>query len=259
MVDIHDRFHGTTQSYCFNPSGRHIEAGKAEDLVFENERVRHGVTLSSRHEMRKFPGPHEDGMVAEWDLGFRPGAEDILVVVPRGRHLQRKDVLESIRKLLSEKSNKAVRILVSDPGLFGIIEKLPFDQMERLSAMWGTEKYTWEDQSSSAKQTLEKLANFKSGLPPDQQIKLKILVAHTLVPVGAVVRKEDGQERLVFLRLLPVGVDDMPRRELQLEERHQMGISRFYCDYLNELWERGRAPDGDIGVSPESGVVAIQK
>jgi predicted MPP superfamily phosphohydrolase len=236
VIDVHNRFLGSVQCYTFNPSGRHEPEGSEETLVFECERVRHVITISSRNEIRHLAG-EEDGFKDERSLGLSPGALDLLVVRPRGVHLRSTKSIEALKNVLSHSQNQSVRILVSDPTLFELISALPKEEMQRLSRMWGN-KHTWDDQAQEARATLGRLVNFKNiDLKGSDQLqgKLEIRKAHTLIPVGAVIRKENGRQHLVFLRLLPVGVD-LERRELQLEVRHDDGLTNFYIEYLEALW-----------------------
>lgn len=243
VVDLRDRFHGSVQRFRYNAAGRYKKEGAEEPLVFECERVRHAVTVASRYEVRHFTGFGEDAIARERADGLQPGAKELFIVRPRGAHLRSDQSLEALRRILLHEENEGVRILVSDPGLFDLIKGLPEDQRRRLSRMWGSE-FTWEGQASEARMTLGRLSRFREKLPEDIRGKLKIRKAHTLCPLGAVVRKENGRKDLVFLRLLPVGVD-LERRELRLEGRHGSGLSNFYDAYLEKLWEAGEDYEGE--------------
>jgi predicted MPP superfamily phosphohydrolase len=240
LIVIQDRFHGSIQSFSFNAAGRPIEDQKEpEQLVFESKRCDDLLTLTTRLEIRLFSRSESGIWETELNEGIRPNAKDLFIVRPRGQYLIRSELLGKLKAVLDSRINEKVRILVSDPDLFSIIENLPAEERERISQMWG-DKFDWEDQSRGARTAIGRLKDYKKSLEQGLSTKLEIRGAHTLMPVGAVIRTGENNRKLVFLRLLPVGLDKLSRREIHLEMRHENAISDFYIKYLEGLWEKGK-------------------
>jgi predicted MPP superfamily phosphohydrolase len=240
LIDIQDRFHGSIQSFSFNAAGRYLgDQKEPEQLVFESNRCDDLLTLTTRLEIRLFSRSESGVWETELNEGIHPNAKDLFIVRPRGQYLTSKENLDKLKAVLDSPINKKVRILVSDPDLFSIIERLPKAERERISQMWG-DKFDWEDQSHKADQAIKRLKKYKENLKPGLSTKLEIRGAHTLMPVGAVIRTGENNKKLVFLRLLPVGLDGLSRKEIHLEMRHENAISNFYIKYLEGLWEKGK-------------------
>lgn len=244
LLEFENRYHARLTNYRFNRAGR-AERRSDHNLVFESKKVFDVVTTTARKELRYFRYYERDmNEEAEWNRMYELGAKTLTMVGPQINKLTMPDRQDSLRNLMISNENECVRVLLSDPSLYEIVEQLQNDaDKDRLSKMWGSE-LTWKDQSHTAKRTLQEALNFKKALHEDVKSKLKIRVSNTLMPIGAVLRiqNEDAcSGGTILLRLLPVGVmREFDRPILRLKPRHNEAVYRYFVDYIEKLWESGQ-------------------
>lgn len=242
VIDIESRYHGAVRQYETTAAHR-FQPHTGQPLVFERQRIGDSITLAMRGEVRhyRYSKPAETDLL--WDEQFKDKAKAVLVVGPRASTLELPARQHTLAHLLSSPGCEWVRILISDPGLYDLIRKLPDIDRDRLSKMWGKD-YGWKNQSESVKRVFGSLRDFWCELEEDQRPRLQVKLAHTLLPVGAALRYEFSGHDSLLLRMHPVGLmSDIFPALLRLERRHDKAVFKFYEDYFEKLWDEAKEID----------------
>lgn len=252
-IRVGSRYEAELQPYVFRDSNRAVQYGSPISLVFEPESVMDPLTRVTQREVRHFCYSLSRNAGGEWDRQLAVGARDILMVGPRSSQLQTDTRLATLTELLRSPGLQRLRVLISDPSLFAVLDDLDAGKREKLSMMWGSDSGSWKDQAQIASQTLDELKRYRyggtrdgvsrPGLSPELSSKLEIRLSHTQMPIGAILRyTEAGRDTdSVLVRLLPVGLSkaEMERALIRLERRHDDAAFQFYSQYLEKLWDRG--------------------
>lgn len=257
VIAVADVNHATVTSFDYRPEFGAFRMAEQTTLCFERHRPLDHVTISARHELKRyFAGDDEDADAPLWEEVQKPGAGLIYI---SGRRLQTvtEARLRPIREILTASPDTYLRILLGNPYLAGFLSRSLAAAGEE--ELWGNDNARphsgrplngvnfWgrhealADVAANSNRTLESLREFVESLDRSEQKRLDIRLTHTMLPFAATIWAPDQPWGRMVVRLLPVGaVGDLAMPVFKLNRRTGLALYAHYLRHMKYLLGRGR-------------------